>query len=167
MFDWRPVDLVQIHGSELRGRGQKISLGKITTVQPMELIFRCNLICLLQTKQLIMQERATAIVVLPIWPTRPWFPRALQQLIDLPRLIPLSALVLPQKPSFTHKLGPSLTLAAMLLSGDPCKIKEFRRKLQTSSFHHGETAQRQLIGLISRNGVHFVSNGVMIHFVPL
>ena len=50
----------------------------------------------------LQEDQATLLVVLPLWPTQVWFPRALQLLVLAPFLLPRHPLVLPQDPSYTH-----------------------------------------------------------------
>ena len=52
----------------------------------------------------IVKERATTLLVLPLWPTRVWFPRALRLLAATPRILPTQCLTLPQDPTQHHPL---------------------------------------------------------------
>lgn len=115
----------------------------------------------------IQEDKATLLVVLPLWPTQPWFPTALQLLVAEPVLLPRECVFLPQSPALVHPMGDRLRLAAMVLSGDLSKVREFHLKLRSFSLDHGEVAHNNNMGLISRDGCHFVSRGVLIHFSHL
>lgn len=114
--------------------------------------------------QKMQEERATLLVILPLWPTRVWFPRALQLLVEDPVILPRNCLTLPQDPYRKHPRAAMLRLTAMVLSGDLSKVKAFRQKLQPFYLGHGEIQQNYNIGRISRNGCHFVSKGKLILF---
>lgn len=115
----------------------------------------------------IMEDQATLMVVLPLWPTQVWFPTVLQLLVDYPVLLPQNCLFLPQDPSMNHPQSATLKLTAMVLSGNRLKIKDFHQKLLNFYFNHGEIVQNNSIGLISRDGCHFVSGRKAIHFKHL
>ena len=115
----------------------------------------------------LQQTSATALVVLPLWPTKPWFVRALSMLTMTPRLLPRHCLTLPQQPHRRHRLEPHLQLAAMMLSGRHSKTEAFRRTLPRSYCDPGGTAPSNNIATRSRNGCYFVSGDKQIRFVPL
>ena len=112
----------------------------------------------------LVVERATLLMILPVWPTQVWFPRALQLLSDTPILLPRDCLTLPQDPSHRHPLAAKLVLAAMVLSGNPSRTGDYRRRLQDSSFRPGELERNVSTGVISRDGCVFVSSGKLIRF---
>ena len=66
----------------------------------------------------IKEEQASGILVLPLWPTQPWFPVMLDLLVTHPRLIPPDSvnLQIKGKPQLLppHK---KLSLLVILLSG--------------------------------------------------
>lgn len=115
----------------------------------------------------IQEDKATLLVILPLWPTQPWFPRALQLLVEEPVLLPPHCVRLPQDPTLVHPLSNKLRLAAMVLSGNHLKIREFRRRLQAFCLNPGEVGQNTNMGLISKNGCLFASMGDLIHFSHL
>ena len=117
-----------------------------------------------RTLQKTLRDKANLILIAPLWPTRPWWPRALQLLADWPVLLPKRCLSLPQDPSQQHRLGPKLVLVALPLSGIRSNNNAFRGKLPNSYLPHGETAPRNNMGRISRDGCHFASAGKLIHF---
>ena len=120
-----------------------------------------------RTLQKIQQDRASVLLVLPLWPTRAWFPRALQMLMDTPRLLPRHSLTLPQDPHRRHSLANKLILVAMPLSGDPSKTRPYHHKLPTSSCPPGDMEHNYNMGAISPSGSLFVASGKLIHFPHL
>ena len=117
--------------------------------------------------QKIIRDRATVLVVLPLWPSRSWFPLALHLLIATPRILSRGSLYLPQDPARRHRLDSSLAMGALLLSGNPSLQEDFRQQLRISSLVPGEGEPRTSIGRISRGGVSFVSRGMSVFFTPL
>lgn len=117
--------------------------------------------------QKLNTAQATALVILPMWPTKPWFVRALRMLVRPPKLLPKKSLVLPQHPSLQHPLFPKLTLAAMTLSGNVTETAAFRKTLQPSLCNHGGPAPMPNMGAISKNGCSFVTGNKVVHFTHL
>ena len=117
--------------------------------------------------QKVIQDRATILLIMPLWPSSAWFPLALQLLIANPHILSKGSLYLPQDPVRRHRLHDSLALGALMLSGNPSRQRDFRRRLQNSSFNPGEGEPRPSIGRILRDGVSFVSAGKLICFTPL
>jgi hypothetical protein len=115
----------------------------------------------------IMADKATVLLIVPLWPTRPWFPQALQLLADIPRLLPRKCLTLPQDPSRKHPLQPKLTLAAMMLSGNVTVRSKYRQRLPHSSCNPGEEVLMNNIGNLSRDGCNFLCGNKLIRFAPL
>ena len=120
-----------------------------------------------QVLRKIVKDRATVLLVMPLWPTKPWFPVALSLLIAPPRLISRGSLYLPQDLQRQHPLDRSLVLGAMLLSGVPSESRAFRQRLPTSSLVPGESVRDTSIGRISGSGLTFVTAGTLVRFVPL
>ena len=115
----------------------------------------------------IIKDKATVLVVMPLWPTKPWFTLALSLLIATPRLISKGSLYLPQDPQCRHRLDHSLVLGALLLSGDLSLGRAFRARLPTFSLAPGVGVHSGNIGRISVDGVTFVTEGALVRFVPL
>ena len=115
----------------------------------------------------IVRDKATVLVVVPLWPTSPWFPVALSLLIATPRLISRGSLYLPQDPQRTHRLDHSLVKGALLLSGDLSLSRAFRQRLPTFSLAPGEKVRDGSIGRISRDGLTFATAVALVCFVLL
>ena len=76
--------------------------------------------CILQVLQKIVQDTAEGIVVVPNWPTQPWFPLLKELLVQPPRIIAPSKrmLVLPAMPEEIHPMYQKLELQICLVSGN-------------------------------------------------
>ncbi|XP_045104754.1 uncharacterized protein LOC123500144 isoform X1 [Portunus trituberculatus] len=114
--------------------------------------------------QKIQEDRATVMTILPLWPTQVWFLKALQQLVGTPLLLPRHSLILPQYPSLIHPQAQKLILVAMILSGNPSKIKAFCQRLPDFCLTHGERAQKHNMGNMLTDGCQFVAGRKLIHF---
>ena len=75
--------------------------------------------CILQVIQKIILEKACGILVVPNWPTQPWYPLLNRILIKTPQiLLPSKYLLhLPAAPDQLHPLHQSLQLKICLVSG--------------------------------------------------
>ncbi len=116
----------------------------------------------------IEQEHATGIMIVPKWPTQPWFPKMLHLLIDDPVLLPPVHDLLTQPVSgIIHPLSKKLYLMACRLSGDHLKIWDYQTGLSTFSWHHGEHPQGNNTTPILADGWSFAANEKLIRCVPL
>ena len=111
-------------------------------------------------------ERAEAILIAPIWPSQPWFPKLLGTLVDAPRILPRTdeLLSLPHKARKTHPLADTMKMMACRVSGCSFKAKAFRMKQPKSSWRHGELPQGRNTTYTSDDGRCFVTNGRLINF---
>ena len=102
--------------------------------------------------------------VLPLWPSQPWFPRALRLLTRPPALLPrvYQTLYLPQKPQEVHSLEKKLKLTLFCLSGKVCKQEDFLQKLPPSLSVHGERTLKFSTKGTSKSGFCFVTKGKLI-----
>ena len=90
--------------------------------------------------QKIREDKATAILVVPLWPTQSWYPTVLSMLIGYPVVFQatIDKLHLPHKPKEVHPLAGNLRLIAIKVSGDSSQAIEFRRQHRMWSSQHGE-----------------------------
>ena len=90
--------------------------------------------------QKIREDKATAILVVPLWPTQSWYPTVLSMLIGYPVVFQatINNLHLPHKPKMAHPLGDKLRLMAVKVSGDCSQAIDFRRQHREWSSQHGE-----------------------------
>ena len=115
-------------------------------------------------RQTVAQKVDRMIIIAPIWPTQPWYPRLLSMLVDTPVLLPQSQQLLSNPAGQVHPLleDSSLPLAAWLVSGIDTKQREYQWRPQTScSMPEGEAPHR-LMSQPGRNGLCGVVNGVWI-----
>ena len=119
--------------------------------------------------QKIQEDMAEGILLIPNWPTQPWFPKVMRLLMKEPLLLPKNnqLLQLPYNKTAVHPLVGKLTLLACLLSGNPCRAREFRRTLSTSLCHPGGNQRSVSMEHICRSGRISVVHGVLIQFHQL
>lgn len=128
---------------------------------PFSLLGRCL--------QKIAMDQAECIVLIPNWPTQPYYSKVMEMLVSLPLVLPCQPqlLQLPHDPLRRHPLFPKLQLLACKLSGNPLRAKTFQGTLPTLSSHLGAQEHRSSIRPISTSGLTTVVKGNLIHFIPL
>ena len=110
----------------------------------------------------IIHDGATGIIITPLWPTQYWFPQLGDHIIHAPVLLPKKKNLLSLPNNKTHPLFPNLQLVAMLISGNPWKVRDFQQKLKTSSLNHGDQQQCKNTTQYSKDGNYFVAKGMRI-----
>ena len=117
----------------------------------------------------IIQDKATGILIIPLWTTQSWFPLVLTLLIQHPRVIApcRDLLYLPQHPQEVHPLHKKLSLLAVLLSGMPSRVSAYHRQLPPSSRNPGDLAPGCSMTPFYADGRGFVLNGKSIPCLPL
>ena len=108
-------------------------------------------------------DRAGVIMVVPFWPTRPWFTRLAEMLVQLPILLPSDNRVLFLFDSEKqHPLSPKMKLMVAHCSGVPGRPEDFR----TEWWKHcnGQDGNRPIDYMkeFTGSGRSFVTNGVWI-----
>ena len=128
---------------------------------PFSLILRC-------LKKIEMEE-GEGIIIVPVWPTQPWYPKLMSLFVDMPRLLPVTrgTLYLPSKPSQPHPMEGKLKLIACKLSGNPLRSKAFLQKLPRLSSSHGGKAHLNSTNPTTKNGLTSVIENRLVQFVPL
>ena len=126
---------------------------------PFSLIARCL--------QKIAMEKAGGMIV-PLWPTQPWYSQLLHLIVDVPRSLPqqLTTLKMPGREHEPHLLIKKMVLACRL-SGNPLQHKGFLRRLETSSSNLGGNELKNNTHLILRGGFRSVIDNKLIVFPPL
>lgn len=122
---WRPEpDAAHVDALSISWSGKKIY-----AFPPFSIINRCL--------QKISQDEADGVIVVPVWPTQPFFPTVMMMLIDNPRLLPRkeNLLTLLHSPVL-HPLRMKLQLMACHVSGKSWKQKEFQMRLNKSCSNH-------------------------------
>ena len=82
--------------------------------------------------QKIRKDEATAVLIFPVWPTRPWFSTLLGLLIRQPNLLPRHCLHLPHDQKKSHPLKEKLVLAVGMFSGSCLRTRLIRNSCQTT-----------------------------------
>jgi len=102
----------------------------------------------------IHKEKATLVLVCPLWPTQPWFPLLLELAAGIPRILRTQSDKLMPSIQQPHPLIESLILTAWKLSGNASKIRCFQRRLLASCLkptvpaHNLVSNQHGIVGLI-------------------
>ncbi|XP_062570047.1 uncharacterized protein LOC134232103, partial [Saccostrea cucullata] len=129
---------------------------------------KCYIFCpfciLSRVLQKILIENVEAVIVAPIWPTQPWFPKLLQLITANSYLLPNNQqlLRLPNNPDKLHPI-PKMRLGVFRVSGNRSRTEAYRRTLSTYSSPRGGNPQRNNIGHITKNGCYFYeSRGKLI-----
>lgn len=114
----------------------------------------------------LVLDQATVLMILPLWPSQTWFPRALHLLVSQARILPRDCLYLPQDLTRTHPLR-NMRMGALVLSGDRLKVEEYRRTLPRLCSPHGAQELDGSMGSISKDGCCFVSGRRLIRLLHL
>ena len=126
---------------------------------PFALIGRCL--------QKIRQERATVVLIAPVWPTEAWYPWLPEMLMQCPILLPSHRSLLQDPFDREHPLliKKQLELAAWKVSGVPTQVQAFQAELQRLSRQGGGKEPIQPISQAGLNGPAGVIEGVSIPFM--
>ena len=107
-----------------------------------------------------------ALLIIPMWPTQPWWPAALRMAVAQPVILPRHCLWLPQDAERQHPMR-TLQMAALCISGDLSRSKDYQKTLYKSSAAHGERVPMHNIGAISKDGANFALRGKLMNFALL
>ena len=80
----------------------------------------------------IRKEKASVVLVCPLWPSQAWFPLLLELASDIPRLLSPHPSLLTSSLQEPHPLNDSLILTVWKLSGNVSETNDFRRMLSNS-----------------------------------
>ena len=94
----------------------------------------------------IKGERASGIMIIPLWNTQFWFPIMVSLLQDFPVILPPKVLALPFNQDQQHPV------LAVHFPAHPSDIQTFHQKLQMLSWSHGYQPQGQDMSLYSEDG---------------
>lgn len=112
-----------------------------------------------QILQKIEEDKASALLIAPLWPTQSWWPSLLHlvagQCYKLPNTRKI--LHLPHKPGQQHPMK-KLNLGCFLLSGEPSKIRECQNKPENLYSSHGDLQLNNNIMATFQSGSNFVDN---------
>lgn len=117
----------------------------------------CIIQKVLQKKQ---GDRATGLLVVPHWPTQPWWPYLANMLIASPLILPRKQdmLHLPSNPGLLRPLHKTIKLLLCHLSGQTSLVRAFQGQLQTSSYKHGNQEPRSSTNHTYKDGNFTVFN---------
>ena len=116
--------------------------------------------------QKVSTDQARALMILPIWPTQPWFGLMLRLLVDYPLLLPnrRDLMKLPFDPEKLHPLYPKLRMLAVLLSGKPSEAVDFLNQHARLCCVHGAKEPYPNMGRILGNGLTLQIGKISIPF---
>ena len=109
-----------------------------------------------------------ALLISPIWTTQSWFPHLLHLIAGPCYILPKTdnLLMFPREPLRKHPLS-KMKMGAFTLSGNVCKVNNYRKTLSKSYASHGVNLHGSNIGLISNNGCSFAIAGKLIHLCQM
>jgi len=127
--------------------------------------------CLIgQCLQKIVSDRAEGLVILPFWPTQPWYPQLAYLLTEEPIILPKSKYLLTNAMTGEPHPLKKLQLLCCRLSAkalDGVREERSLRRLWTSSWVPGGLARRSNTTQHIRNGYAFANRDVVIRFGQL
>jgi hypothetical protein len=109
-----------------------------------------------------------ALMIIPYWPSQPWFPLLMACIVDLPARLPRhkDLLILPHSKEI-HPLKGKLKLIGVVVSGQVSRVEDFQRKLLNLSAIPGEKAHKSSITLHGGSGTFGVLLGKTIPIMHL
>jgi hypothetical protein len=115
--------------------------------------------------QKIFTEQATGLLIVPYWPTQPWFARCVQMLVDIPVILTRSKRLLIQPGTGEcHPMCSKLFLVCCRLSGISSVVKVFQQQLATSSSVPGDGLLFNSTAQVCHGGFSFVREGLQIPY---
>ena len=111
------------------------------------------------------EDSAEAIIVVPQWPSQPWWPLLVQLLIDIPRKMDSSKLILHNDPAKRHKL--QFTLLLCKISQNNIKIKGFQKRLLKQYWQVGHRKHISNTSPTGTDGFHTALEWVLTQSDPL
>ncbi len=118
--------------------------------------------------QKITWEQATGVLIVPLWPTQPWFTMLMILLMDKSLILPQSDTLLIQPHNGElHPLRHQLRLMACKGFGKVFSGEAFQKKLLPSSSNRGLLAPESNTNLTLKSGSNFVLNGKVIPMILL
>lgn len=117
--------------------------------------------------QKLCEDSAEMILIAPLFPTQPWFPRILQQVCGQSYILPKTSKILHLTGSQKKHRLTSMRMAAFRLSGSLSSVQDYQGTLQTSSCIPGDRQHPSSMGLITKDGCHFVIGNKLLHLIHL
>jgi len=117
----------------------------------------------------VREEKASLILVAPVWRSQSWYPALLELLVDYPRILPEDPQLLMDPSNNPHPLvvAGQLRLAAWRLSSIVSKLQEFLKKLPNSSQQDGARVRTGHTKVLGKDGIAGVRSSKLILFLAL
>ena len=114
----------------------------------------------------VREDRASLILIAPVWRSQPWFPALLELLVDFPLILPRLPMLLSDPLGKPHPLMATgqLQLAAWKLSGIDNRQRAFQAKLRNCWQQDGAGAQTLHMNVLGGDGIAGALNGKLIPF---
>ena len=113
-------------------------------------------------------QKATLVLIVPLWQTQAWFPQLTAMLVEEPILLPQGPDTLSPSPNCDSPMKENPPqLIACKVSGSASKQKEFQKRLSVSSLHPGGARQSLTTTLPGRNGKCGVPQKVSIPLMQI
>ena len=153
-FSWRPDPLAEATDAFLQDwRGEKAFANP-----PWNLVGRVLM--------KVEEQAADLVLVAPVWPSQPWYPKMLSLLASAPMRIPPGKEAMVQVGEVPlPELAPPL--AVWHISGSTTRAREFLEKLPSSSCRLGDGSPPNRMIPSARGGSAGVVSGVLIPFQDL
>lgn len=117
---------------------------------------------ILQCIQKISVDGARGTLVVPLWPTQPWFPKLMGILTSPPIVLPLNVLNLPFQSNLLHKQWKNLRLIACQVSGNFSEVVAFQNGLLTSCTLPGDHPHASSMKYILKSGcISVIANKII------
>ena len=126
--------------------------------------------CLLpRVLQKISRDKGQGVLVVPYWPSQPWFPRLGSMLTEKPVLLSAreNLLLMPTDPLMQHRLRKTLKILICKVSGRDSDSEDFRAKLQQWSVLPGERELSDCTQSTSKSGRLMLVKETLIPFIRL
>ena len=120
----------------------------------------------------IKKDKCRAILIAPVWKSRPWYSIILGMLMDRPALLPirkdlLQLLLSNQTHPLLSDRKRNFKLAAWPVSGNPSDSIKFLKGCPKLSLYHGGRVQKSITSLPGVNSIAGVKNNQLIRFLVL
>ena len=115
----------------------------------------------------VREDRASLILVAPVWRSQLWYPALLELLVDFPLMLPGIPKLLSDPFGKPHPLMATgqLQLAAWKVSGIDSRQTEFQARLHSCWQQDGAGAQTQHTKVLGGDGIAGALNGKLIPFL--
>ena len=113
----------------------------------------------------VQSDRATIVLITPLWHTQAWFPALLELIVDYPILLPQEQQIIAPSPNCVGPVQETVPqLVAWKVSGKDSELEKFQTELLTSSSVHGERKPTRIIIQHGDHGKVGVPHEVFVPF---